>query len=60
MDGPASRHSQLGPNPEGDTDQDEDEDGANASTVATGAPTDVATIDCQEDRTNDFDTVIWC
>ena len=51
-------HSQFGPNPEEDTDEDEDEDGADASTAATNAPTDVATQACDEDRTNDFETVI--
>ena len=56
MDGPASRHSQFGPNPEEDSDGDEDVD--DASTVATDAPTDVATIASQEDRTNDFEAVI--
>jgi len=58
MDGPASRHSQFGPNPEEDADLDEDEDGADASTCTTTAPAHVATIDSQEDRTNEFETII--
>ena len=35
-----------------------DEDGSHASNVATNAPTDVATIACEKDRTNDYETVI--
>ena len=58
MDGPASRHSQFGPNPEEATDDDEDDHGGDASTAATNAPTDVARQACIEDRTNDFETVI--
>ena len=42
MDGPASRHSQFGPNPTEDADEDEDEHRDDASTVATDAPTNTA------------------
>ena len=58
MDGPASRHSQFGPNPTEDADEDEDEHRDDASTVATDAPTDTAILACQEERTNEFETVI--
>ena len=59
MDGPASRHSQFGPNPEEETDEDADEDGTdNNNTNANDAHADEATISRQEDHTNDFETVI--
>jgi len=58
MDGPASRHSQFGPNPEEDEQMDEDEDGAANSSVADDTTKAEDTMSCQADGTNDFETVI--
>ena len=59
MDGPASRHSQFGPNPAEDTDEDEDEDGADAPTSSvTNASTAGAQAPSSHEAPNDFETVI--
>ena len=58
MDGPASRHSQFGPNPQEDTDEDPDADAADDSTATTNAATDAAKQASDEDRTSDSETVI--
>ena len=61
MDGPASRHSQFGPNPVDDSDQDDDEDAPTGCIESSDAPslaTNVHTDMCREDQTNDFETIL--
>lgn len=59
MDGPASRHSQFGPNPAEDTDEDEDEDGADAPTSSvTNASTAGAQVPSSHEAPNDFETIL--
>ena len=61
MDGPASRHSQFGPNPVDDSDQGDDEDAPTGCIESSDAPslaTNVHTDMCREDQTNDFETIL--